>query len=43
MSRPGADRSTRTFVKLDAQFVFYEDLLREIVLMELWVYDISEG
>jgi hypothetical protein len=39
----GVDRPTRTFVKLDAQFIFDEDLLRKIVLMELWMYNVSEG
>jgi len=38
----GADRPTRTFVKLNTQFIFYEDFLRKIVLMELRMYNISE-
>jgi len=37
------NKTTGTFVKLDAQLVFNEGLLWEIVLMELGMYNISEG
>lgn len=28
------------FVELDAQLIFYEDLLREVILVKLRIYDI---